>query len=406
MLTALVADLTATGCHEIVTTTDPRFPLSAPPGVQVVTLADRSSACLDLLDALMVSADAVWLVAPETDRCLERLAARAERKRKMLLGSGAAAIRRASDKAGLPRRLARHGVPHPMTFVLRQGADWRTAAREVGYPIVVKPARGAGCNGVCLASDARELHHAVAMARAVDRKGQLLLQRYVPGVAASVSLLADGERAVALAVNAQWVRASRGPRGRSRNRAGVPWLPFFYRGGKTPFDHPLAGRAVEAALRTCHAISGLRGYIGVDMVLTESEAVVIEVNPRLTTAYLGIRAVLEENVATLALAACAGALPTPPIAQRRVRFTSAGRIVSTGSYPSRQGPRSNERSGASACRSRECEGTSEASGGGAPRAVIDDPREAGPGEGPRSNERSGAMGPREAGPGEGPRSKK
>src|SRR5882672_12820841 len=138
MLTALVADLAATGCHEIVTTTDPRFPLAAPPGVQVVMLAGRSAA---RLDALIASADAVWLVAPETDRCLERLAKRAERKRKILLGPGAAAIRRASDKARLPRRLARHGVPHPKTVVLRQGFDWRTAACEVGFPIVVKPAR-------------------------------------------------------------------------------------------------------------------------------------------------------------------------------------------------------------------------------------------------------------------------
>jgi len=337
MLTALVADLAATGCHEVVTTTDPRFPLSAPPGVQVVTLAGRSAA---RLDALIASADAVWLIAPETDRCLERLAVRAERMGKTLLGPGAAAIRRASDKAGLPRRLARHGVPHPRTSVVPRSSDWRAAAREVGYPIVVKPARGAGCNGVCLARDARELHHAVDMARAVNRKGQLLLQRYVPGVAASVSLLADGERAVALAVNAQWVRASRGPLGRSRNRAAVPLLPFLYRGGKTPFDHPLAGRAVEAALRTCQAISGLRGYIGVDMVLTESEAVVIEVNPRVTTAYLGVRAALEENVAALSLAACAGALPTPPPAQRRVRFTAAGRIVSTVPYPPGERPRS------------------------------------------------------------------
>ena len=155
-----------------------------------------------------------------------------------------------------------------------------------------------------------------------------------------MSLLADGERAVALAVNAQWVRASQRPHRGSR--AGVPWRPFCYRGGKTPFDHPLAGRAVEAALRTCQAIPGLRGYVGVDMVLTESEAVVIEVNPRLTTAYLGVRAALEENVAALALAACAGALPTPPPARRRVRFTAAGRIVSAG-----LAPRSNQRRGVS-----------------------------------------------------------
>lgn len=307
---ALIADLAAMRRHQIVTTVDPRFPVRARPGVEVVTLRAGSA---PLLDRLIASAEAVWLVAPETGGCLERLAARVEEIGRTLLGSGAAAIRRASDKAGLPRRLARHGVPHPKTRVLRAGADWETAALRIGYPVVVKPARGAGCQGVSLARDARELRRAVDMAGRADGGGPLLLQRYVPGVAASVSLLAGGGRAAALTVNAQWVHASR---------------PFAYRGGTTPLDHPLAGRAVAAALRACRALPGLRGWIGVDVVLTDSEAVVIEVNPRLTTSYLGVRAALEENVAALALAACAGALPAPPRARRHVRYSAAGGIVS------------------------------------------------------------------------------
>jgi predicted ATP-grasp superfamily ATP-dependent carboligase len=318
MRTALVADLAAIGGHQIVTTADPRFPLEAPPGVEVVTLRRGSGA----LDRLIVSADAVWLVAPETNGCLERLAARAEQWGTPILGSGAAAIRRASDKAGLPRRLARRGVSHPKTRILRRGQDgkrnWSAAAHEVGYPAVVKPGRGAGCGGVCLARDARALQHAVEIARRAARSGPLLLQRYVRGVAASVSLIADGRRAVALTVNAQSVRASQ---------------PFSYCGGRTPLDHPLAKRAVDAAERTCRALPGLCGYVGVDLVLTESEAVVIEVNPRLTTAYLGVRSAIEGNagaagnVAALALAGCAGILPAPPPVRRCVRFTASGRII-------------------------------------------------------------------------------
>ena len=42
--------------------------------------------------------------------------------------------------------------------------------------------------------------------------------------------------------------------------------------------------------------------------------------------YLGLRAVLDENVAALALAACDGTLPTPPVLRRRVRFTAAGQV--------------------------------------------------------------------------------
>jgi predicted ATP-grasp superfamily ATP-dependent carboligase len=315
MRTALVADLAALPGHRIVTTVDPRFPGPAHPRVEVVRLGPRDGA---RLDELIDSADAVWIVAPETSGCLERLARRTEEKGKTLLGCGAAAIRRASDKAALPRLLARHGVAHPLTRVLRSGADGRRAARVVGYPLVVKPARGAGCQGVGLVRNELELPSVLAAARRADGRGPLLLQGYVPGRAASVSLLADGRRAAALTVNAQDVRAGRA---------------FSYRGGETPLDHPLAGRAIEAARRACEALSGLRGYVGVDLVLTDVDAVVIEVNPRLTTAYLGVRSALDGNVAALVLDACAGSLPTLPASRRLVRYTAGGRVSEVGPRP-------------------------------------------------------------------------
>ena len=67
MLTALVSDLAAIRCHEIVTTADARFPHAMPPGVEVVTLPTSRKVRESMLDGLMASADAVWLVAPETD---------------------------------------------------------------------------------------------------------------------------------------------------------------------------------------------------------------------------------------------------------------------------------------------------------------------------------------------------
>jgi predicted ATP-grasp superfamily ATP-dependent carboligase len=312
MLAALVVDLAAIGRHQIVTTADSRFPFAAPAGVEVVELSSRRIAPAD---ALIDSVDAVWLIAPETNRCLERLAARVERRGKALLGCGAVAIGAASDKAALPRRLARHGVSHPETLVLRRpDLDCQRAARQIGYPLVVKPGRGAGCSGVSLARNMREMREALDTARHAGGAGPLLLQRYVAGAAASVALLSNGRRAVPLAVNGQTVRVSR---------------PFWYCGGTTPLEHPLAGRALEAAVRTCGAFPGLYGYVGVDLVLTESEAIVIELNPRLTTAYLGVRSALESNIAALALDACAGNLAPPRAPRRRVRFTAAGRIVST-----------------------------------------------------------------------------
>jgi len=307
MLSALIADLAALG-HRIVATRDSRLTVSAPAGVEMVTLEPAARDAQ--LDRLIASVDAVWLIAPEAGGRLERLTARVERRGKAVLGSSAAAVRRAADKACLPRRLERAGVSHPKTCVLTQSdEDCENAAAAIGYPLIVKPARGAGCVGVSHVRTARDLRQAVASGRGLCGREPLLLQEYVSGAPASVSLIGDGRRAVALTVNGQSL--SRGRR-------------LSYRGGVTPLGHRQADRALDAAVRSCRALPGLRGYIGVDVVLTASDAVVIEVNPRLTTAYLGARRAIDENIAELVLAACVGSLPPPPTVRRRVRFEPDG----------------------------------------------------------------------------------
>jgi len=312
MRAALVEDLAATGGHRIVTTADARTADRLPPDVEVAVLPAGDGAREAALGALIAAADGVWLIAPESDGCLEQLAGMVEQQGRTLFGSGAAAIACASDKARLPARLACAGVPHPVTCALGRDDDPQPVADAIGYPIVVKPARGAGSHGVGLAVTARDLERAVADARRATADHAIVLQQYIRGAAASVSLLADGLDAVALALNTQTF--------------GSP-PPFGYRGGETPFAHPLAPRALATAVEACRALPGLRGYVGVDVVVTGAEVFVIEVNPRLTTAYLGLRAAVDENLAMLALAACGGTLPAAPPARRRVRFSASGDVT-------------------------------------------------------------------------------
>jgi tyramine---L-glutamate ligase len=313
MRAALIDDLCAIGCHEVVTTADARVRRDLPRGVEVMTLPAGDRAREAALDRAIASVDTVWLIAPETDRCLERLAGRVARFRKTLLGSSAGAIARASDKAVLARRLASLDIRYPRTHRLEPHMTPAHVAAEVGYPIVVKPARGAGSHGISLVHHAREWRRAIDVARQASTEGAVLLQEYIGGTAASVSLLADGRGAVALTVNEQILGSS---------------PPFAYRGGRTPFDHELAPQAAATAVAACRAVRGLRGFVGVDVVLTESDVVVIEINPRLTTAYLGFRAAVDANVAALAMAACAGDLPAAPPMRYSIQFSASGRIVS------------------------------------------------------------------------------
>src|SRR6188472_4308329 len=74
MLGALTTDLVMLRQHTIVTTIDARFnaglQAAVPRGVRIIATTGRRAD----LDALFASVDAVWLVAPEIDGSLARLA--------------------------------------------------------------------------------------------------------------------------------------------------------------------------------------------------------------------------------------------------------------------------------------------------------------------------------------------
>jgi predicted ATP-grasp superfamily ATP-dependent carboligase len=61
------------------------------------------------------------------------------------------------------------------------------------------------------------------------------------------------------------------------------------------------GRLATLAQAVVAAIPGLWGYIGIDLVRTRNGPVVLEVNPRLTTSYCGLRAALGLNAAGMVL---------------------------------------------------------------------------------------------------------
>jgi predicted ATP-grasp superfamily ATP-dependent carboligase len=309
MRDALAADLAAER-HHVLVSLDPRFEFSSDAAVVGKIMPSSAEAYGPALERLIDQVDAVWLIAPETGGCHEDIARRVEGRGKPLLGSGSDSIRTASDKAGLGERLEGHGVAYPATVRLPRSTDPDVVARVLSvltFPVVVKPRRGAGSEGVFGYPD---------MDATLDEIDRLpvdgLAQEYLSGTAVSVSVLTHGTNAVVVAVNSQELAGN-----------------FRYSGGVTPFDHPDAALAARAALRACGSVPGLRGYVGVDLVIGPRGPVVIEINPRLTTAYLGIRCAIEENLAALAIDAVHGTVPTGIRPARCVRFSEAGEILSS-----------------------------------------------------------------------------
>jgi predicted ATP-grasp superfamily ATP-dependent carboligase len=74
-----------------------------------------------------------------------------------------------------------------------------------------------------------------------------------------------------------------------------------YLGGQLPLNDDLALRANVVGYSAIEGIDGFLGYIGVDLILGEapdgSQDYAIEINPRLTTSYVGLRALADFNLA-------------------------------------------------------------------------------------------------------------
>jgi hypothetical protein len=167
-----------------------------------------------------------------------------------------------SDKAWLAEKLKILNLPHPFTVpldCLDTPEDWTG-----GYPAILKPRLGAGGMENRLVIDLKDLE----MTMAVLDSGQYLLQEYIKGTVASVSIISTGKQAVAIAVNEQL--------------AGIDTLtgmPFAYCGNITPYISEYNDWMRETSMNLAVELE-LFGSNGVDFIITDKGPFVLEVNPR------------------------------------------------------------------------------------------------------------------------------
>jgi predicted ATP-grasp superfamily ATP-dependent carboligase len=148
--------------------------------------------------------------------------------------------------------------------------------------------------------------------------GNMILQRFVPGQATSVVFLIGPKQRLSL------LPASQNLSDHGR---------FHYRGGTVPLPAELADRACRLAKQAIEQIPGLLGYVGVDLVLGSasdgSQDSVIEINPRLTTSYIGLRALAETNLAEALLSVVVGSQTALKWRSGQVHFCTDGKVVAS-----------------------------------------------------------------------------
>lgn len=276
MLRALLADLLEIPGLELSITRDARVsPLQMPVAVNVI------GPDVDVWQSwrqAMETADAIWLIAPETGGVLERLSCMAVATGKTLLGSLPGAVAIAARKSITSQVLSRHGITVlptwlPQHFSFGQTGEW-----------VAKPDDGAGCEDTCRFANPDRMR---AWLRVGNRMESHVIQPYLDGVPASLSMLCRDGMAWLLSCNRQRIRMDRGTfsyHGSVLNEMTAYWTDFERIGQKI-----------------AQAVPGLAGYVGVDVMVSDDTVTVLEINPRLTTSYAGMRMATGLNPARLVL---------------------------------------------------------------------------------------------------------
>lgn len=305
MITALASDFARLSDVTPVVMRDARLPRLAVDRLESHDV-DSPQADYDLFLRLAAACDAAVIIAPELDDVLLGRVCAAEHAGAALLSPGADLVRLAADKHDTAEHLRARGVPAPRGVGIASG---QPAPADFPLPAVRKPRRGAGSVDVKLVTEQPSDTDPWLTTE------PLRLEEYLPGMAVSVAVLRGPRQACILPACAQRLTAD-----------GA----FHYQGGALPLPAELAGRAHRLALSVVAALPVWCGYLGIDLVLGPaadgSRDAVIEINPRLSTSYVGLQALAECNLAGAMLSLAAGEPVELSFAQDAIEFDADGLV--------------------------------------------------------------------------------
>jgi glutathione synthase/RimK-type ligase-like ATP-grasp enzyme len=168
-------------------------------------------------------------------------------------------------------RASEFGITAPESRLFADVNECIERASSAGYPIVAKGPHGFSGTEVFVASNESELRSACE--KLLRRYENVLLQRYVSGRSASAAVLYDHGKAVAY-------------------KAYFTECPYPSEHSAATVHRPLRHASVEPIVRAIGDATGFHGMAGIDFVLeNETDRLfAIEINPRPTSAFSGLRA--------------------------------------------------------------------------------------------------------------------
>jgi len=161
------------------------------------------------------------------------------------------------------------------------------------FKLIVKPLYGVDCQDMVIISDEEDI---TKISEIYPENSEILVQEFIHGKNLSVSLISDGKVAVPLTLNKQYLEINK------ENQQ--------YIGGELPYNHTLKDEIFSIAKKAVESIDGIKGFVGVDLILKNSDEsdnedncnnfndniYFLEINSRFTTPYVGISKIAKFNI--------------------------------------------------------------------------------------------------------------
>jgi hypothetical protein len=211
-----------------------------------------------------------------------------------ILGNHPRVIEKVRKKPRFFKELKLLGIDYPDTAIVKDICEAKVAAAKMGYPVVVKPAKGFGGANIRTARNSKALERAFFEISFVNE--EILIQKFIDGLHASISLLATAKDVKILTLNEQLL--------------GLHFLfqqePLGYCGNIVPShaSNPIFKRCKRIAEKIALHF-GLQGSNGIDLVVSkEGRPYVVEVNPRFQGSLECVERVLGINLVKSHVNAC------------------------------------------------------------------------------------------------------
>lgn len=233
------------------------------------------------------NADCTLVIAPEFSGLLHERCQWLEESGTTSLNSSLESIQQTGDKRLCGEILAGQGISTPATRLIPSINDIDLSS----YPFILKPRHGAGALSTWLIRSENHWQAKKSFLSQSLQESNFVQQPWHDGCSVSVLFIVGKHNVLACPPASQHINKDE---------------EFCYEGGTVPIAESLAKRAIHLARQAISCFLGLRGFVGVDLVLGPPENgekdVVIEINPRLTTSYLGLRRMTKDNLAQALIA--------------------------------------------------------------------------------------------------------